>query len=65
MGNKFSARVNASKKNWERDFPLVKLIFEGAKALKSDLGKHEQSQERPLTYEEWQFKKRRESGFMY
>lgn len=61
--SKFKQRIQASKKNWEKDFPLAKLIFEGIKSIRGQ--KKEPVQERPLTYEEWQFKKRREAGFMY
>ncbi len=61
--SKIKGRIDATKKQWERDFPLAKLIFEGIKAIKGE--KKEPVQQRPLTYEEWQLKKRREAGFMY
>jgi len=52
----------SNKQQWEKDFPLAKLIIEGIKSLK---GEHKQEQEQPLTYEEWQLKKRKEAGFLY
>jgi len=61
--SKFKQRIQASKKNWEKDFPLAKLIFEGVKSIKGE--KKEEPQDRPLTYEEWQLRRRREAGFMY
>jgi len=51
-----------SDKQWEKDYPLAKLILEGLKGVKGEKKKEEET---PISYEEWQLRKRRESGFMY
>jgi hypothetical protein len=50
-------------KQWEKDYPLAKLIMEGLKGIKGEDKKKQE--ETPISYEEWQLRKRRESGFMY
>jgi len=47
---------------WEKDWPLVKLISDGINSMRS---KDSDAEERPMSYEEWQLKKKREAGFLY
>lgn len=51
--------------DWEKKFPLAKLILDGVKSIRGEIKEEPKEEYRPMSFEEWQLRKRREAGFMY